>query len=191
MQIKESVMNTDRSSEGIPVADDAIQFLTFCLEDNLLALPLDVVKEVIEVKPITALPRAPEYVRGLLNLRGQVIPVIDLRLKFSMNSTEFTEDTCIVIVEAELSDELVSIGALVDCVRGVLDVYEENREEAPTMGGCIENRYIEGMAREGENFLTLLSSQALFSMEALLEGEMVGKISARAQPVEVSCQTEH
>ncbi|ARN74662.1 chemotaxis protein CheW [Oceanicoccus sagamiensis] len=174
-------------NDSIP-ADNLSQYLTFCLHDELLGLNLHWVKEVIEVKTITALPRAPQYVRGVINLRGQVIPVIDLRIKFSIVAKPLTVDSCIIIVESQVNEETVVIGVMVDSVSDVLTVEADDKEPAPGMGGGIEHQFIEGLARLGDHFITLLDSKVVFSLEEMLVGspsQSVDACAARpAQPVD-------
>ena len=107
------------------------QYLTFQLGDEVFAIDVVNVREILEFSTVTKVPRSPEYMRGVINLRGSVVPVFDMRLKFAMSSTEKTINTCIVVVEVSFEGEDVIIGALVDCVQEVFELESQQIEPAP------------------------------------------------------------
>ena len=123
------------------------KYLTFFLEDEEYGIGILKVKEIIGMMPITSVPRTPEFVKGVINLRGKVIPVMDLRLKFSMEAIPYTDRTCIIVVEIESQDSTVLIGIVVDAVSEVLNIIEDEIEETPTFGSKLDTDYILGMAK--------------------------------------------
>ena len=143
---------TSASAEG----NLAEKFLTFELASEEYGIEILKVREIIGLLSITPVPRTPEYVRGVINLRGKVIPVIDLKIKFGMDRTEDTRETCIIVVEVEHASDKVLTGILVDRVREVLDIKAENIEDAPEMGDGIDTNFIKGMGKTGERVSILL-----------------------------------
>ena len=117
--------------------------------------------------PITTVPQTPEFVKGVINLRGKVIPVIDLRLKFGMDSIDYTERTCIIVVEIEGSAGTVQIGIVVDAVSEVLNVSGEDVEETPTFGAKLNTDYILGMAKMEGGVKILLDIDQVLSSEEI------------------------
>jgi purine-binding chemotaxis protein CheW len=123
------------------------KYLTFTLAEEEYGIGILKIKEIIGMMPITTVPRTPEFVKGVINLRGKVIPVMDLRLRFGMKEMEYTERTCIVVVEIEGSSGTVMIGVVVDSVSEVLNIKGEDVEETPTFGSKLNTDYILGMAK--------------------------------------------
>ena len=123
------------------------KYLTFTLDNEDYGIGILKVKEIIGVMPITSIPRTPEFLRGVINLRGKVIPVVDLRLKFGMESIEYTERTCIIVVETEGQAGTVMIGIVVDSVSEVLNIKGDDIDETPAFGSKLDTGYILGMAK--------------------------------------------
>jgi purine-binding chemotaxis protein CheW len=123
------------------------KYLTFSLNEEEYGIGILKVKEIIGMMPITSVPRTPPFVKGVINLRGKVIPVVDLRLKFSMESIDYTERTCIIVVEIETQSTTVLIGIVVDAVSEVLNIKEKEIEETPAFGTSLDTDYILGMAK--------------------------------------------
>ncbi len=123
------------------------KYLTFTLKDEEYGIGILKVKEIIGMMPITSVPRTPEFVKGVVNLRGKVIPVIDLRLKFSMESIDYSERTCIIVVEVDSESGTILIGIVVDAVSEVLNIKEQEIEETPAFGTRLNTEYILGMAK--------------------------------------------
>jgi len=123
------------------------KYLTFALSNEEYGLEILKVREIIGYMQITAVPQTPAHVKGVINLRGQVIPVIDLRMKFGMNEVEVTEETCIIVVEIHQSDRKFQTGIVVDRVKEVLDIEGENIEDAPQFGSNVETNFILGMGK--------------------------------------------
>lgn len=132
------------------------KYLTFALGPEEFGLEILKVREIIGYMPITAVPQTPSYVKGVINLRGQVIPVVDLRAKFAMEETETTSETCIIVVEIRRETGKCSTGIVVDRVRDVLDVLQENIEESPNFGAGVDTECILGMGKIGDSVKILL-----------------------------------
>nr|WP_272881619.1 chemotaxis protein CheW [Fundidesulfovibrio soli] len=143
--------------------------MTFTLGEEVFALDIASVREVLEYTAITKVPRTPEYIRGVINLRGRAVPVVDVRLKFGMASTQRTVNTCIIIVEVDLGGETTVLGALSDSVKEVMDIEPENIEPAPRIGTSIKADFIKGIGKHGEDFIILLDIDKVFSEEELLQ----------------------
>ncbi|WP_022663872.1 chemotaxis protein CheW [Desulfospira joergensenii] len=143
MADKNEVMN-----QTIPSAFEREgKYLTFTLADEEYGIGILKIKEIIGMMPITSVPRTPDFVKGVINLRGKVIPVMDLRLRFGMEAMDYTERTCIIVVEMEGVSGTVQIGIVVDSVSEVLNVKKEDIEETPAFGTRLNTDYILGMAK--------------------------------------------
>ncbi len=142
-------------------------YLTFHLDDELFGLNIHLVREVLEYTAVTRVPMTADFMRGVINVRGHVVPVVDLRRKFGLARTEQTVNTCIIIVELNLDGESSTMGALVDGVQEVLDIVPEQIERAPRLGSKIDAQFIQGIAKLADNFVILLDIQAIFSMDEL------------------------
>jgi purine-binding chemotaxis protein CheW len=143
------------------------QYLTFKLDDDLYGLGIASVKEVLEYTQITKVPRTQEYMRGLINVRGNAVPVVDLKLKFGMDKTEQNLDTCIVIVEVDLEGEFTTIGTLVDGVEEVLEIDPGMIEPPPKLGTKINSRFMSGIGKLEDKFVIILNAERLFTAEEL------------------------
>lgn len=157
------------------VMDQAVQemtiktgkYLTFSLEKEEYGIGILKVKEIIGMMPITSVPRTPAFVKGVVNLRGKVIPVVDLRLKFDMESIDYTERTCIIVVEINSEDNTVLIGIVVDAVSEVLNIREEDVEETPTFGTSLNTNYILGMAKTEGGVKILLDIDCVLTLDEI------------------------
>ncbi|MDD4986577.1 MAG: chemotaxis protein CheW [Dehalococcoidales bacterium] len=147
--------------------DEIRQYLTFVLNGEDFALETSRVKEVLEYTTITRIPRMPDFLCGVINLRGNVVPVMDMRLKLGMPVAERTVDTCIVIVEVEFDGETVTIGCLVDSVKEVLEIPAGEIEPAPKMGMRLRADFIQGMARQNEGFIIILDINRILSINEI------------------------
>ncbi|MCX6598096.1 MAG: chemotaxis protein CheW [Acidobacteria bacterium] len=143
------------------------QYLTFKLDSDVFALDVATVREVLDFTTVTKIPRTPEFMRGVINLRGSVVPVVDLRLAFGMSATEKTVNTCIIVVEVRLDGEAAIIGALADSVEEVIDMEPDQIEPAPSIGTSIRIDFIQGMGKRENNFLMILDIDRVFSAEQL------------------------
>ena len=141
------------------------KFLTFYLGEEEYGLEILKVQEIIGLMSITRVPRTPEFVRGVINLRGKVIPIVDLRSKFRMEAVEDTEETCIIVVQTHG----VQFGVVVDRVSEVVDLKDDNIEEAPEFGAEIDTDYILGMGKSGSRVRILVDIDRVLSREELSE----------------------
>ena len=139
------------------------QYLTFKLDDELFAVGVTKIREILDYTACTKVPRTPDYMRGVINLRGSVVPVIDMRLKFGMERAKETVDTCIVVVEVAMEDEITVIGALVDSVQEVFELDAEEIEPPPKIGTKLDTNFILGMGKRYGNFIIILNVNEVFS----------------------------
>jgi len=143
----------------------ATQYLTFTLGEEEFALDISKVREVLDYTTITKVPRMPDFLRGVINLRGNVVPVVDLRMKLGMSATERTVNTCIVITEIEMDGETLHIGALADSVQEVLDLDESQVQPPPKFGSRIDIEFIRGMGKRDDRFLIILDIDKVLTSE--------------------------
>jgi purine-binding chemotaxis protein CheW len=143
------------------------QYLTFKLGDEVFAIDVSKVREVLDFTTITKIPRTPDFMSGVINLRGNVVPVVDLRLCFEMSKTEKTVNTCIVVVEMLIEGEPTVIGALADSVEEVIDLEPDQIQPAPRMGTQIRTDFIKGMGKRDTQFIMILDIDRVFSAEEL------------------------
>ncbi|MBA3011039.1 MAG: chemotaxis protein CheW [Proteobacteria bacterium] len=151
------------------------KYLTFTLAKEEYGIGILKVKEIIGMMPITSVPRTPAFVKGVINLRGKVIPVIDLRTKFEMASIPYTERTCIIVVEIDSERDMVLIGIVVDAVSEVLNIQEEQIEATPVFGAKLNTDYILGMAKVDGKVKILLNIDKVLSNEEISAVETVAK----------------
>lgn len=143
------------------------QYLTFKLRDEIFALDISTVREVLDFTTVTRVPRTPDFMRGVINLRGSVVPVIDLRLKFGMTQTEKTVNTCVIIVEVNANNETIILGVLADSVQEVMDLGNDQIEPAPRIGTHLKTDFIKGMGKHSDQFLMILDIDKVFSSDDL------------------------
>jgi purine-binding chemotaxis protein CheW len=152
---------------------ETTQYLTYKLGDEVFALDIAKVREVLDYTPITKVPRTPEFMRGVINLRGSVVPVVDLRLKLGMTGTEKTVNTCIIITEVTVDNETTVLGALADSVQEVVDLEPGQIEPAPQIGTRLNTEFIKGMGKQNNRFIIILDINRVFSADelALVQGD--------------------
>ena len=143
------------------------KYLTFALGHEEYGLEILKVREIIKYVEVTAVPQTPHYVKGVINLRGQVIPVLDLRGKFGIPSADVTEETCIIVVEIAESGRKANTGIVVDRVQEVLDIAGENIEEAPQFGASVNTDFILGMGKVAQSVKILLDIDKVLSCDAV------------------------
>jgi purine-binding chemotaxis protein CheW len=144
-----------------------LQYLTFGLGEEVFALETGSVREVIELVSVTRIPKTPPYMRGVINLRGHAVPVVDLRIKFDMPKVADTVNTCIIIVDVEVEGENCYMGAIVDSVREVFEMTSDQINPPPRMGTSIRADFIRGMGKQNEEFIMILDIGKVFSPEEL------------------------
>ncbi len=150
------------------------QYLTFRLGDEIFALDVSQVREVLDLSPITRVPRAPEFMRGVINVRGTVVPVVDLRLKFGLSRIKNTVDTRIVVMEILIDGETTVLGALADSVEEVIELDPAHIEPPPRIGMRWRTDFIKGIGKQEEKFIILLDIDRIFSTEELALVEKTG-----------------
>jgi purine-binding chemotaxis protein CheW len=138
-------------------------FLSFKLSNEHFAINVMKIMEILEVPKITKVPHAPGYLVGVVNLRGGVLPVIDTRIKFGMPATEFTVNTCIVVLNVQINDETTVVGAMVDSVSEVFEIEENQVQPSPTIGAKYQADFIQGMIKEKDQFMMLLDIDKVFT----------------------------
>jgi len=141
------------------------KYLTFTLAEEEYGIGILKVKEIIGIMSITTVPQTPEYMKGVINLRGKVIPVVDLRLKFGMEAMEYTERTCIIVVEIEGDNRKIQMGIVVDAVSEVMNIKAGDIEDTPNFGSRLNTEYILGMAKIGGKVKILLDIGKVLSTE--------------------------
>ena len=145
------------------------QYLTFKLEEDLYALNVEGVREVLELElnHITKIPRTPESLRGVINVRGSVVPVIDMRIKFNMEKQETTIDTCIIVIETSLNGKLTVLGILADSVQEVIDLEPDQIEAAPEIGNQLRTEFIAGIGKRDDSFIIILKIDEILTADEL------------------------
>ncbi len=164
-------------SMSVASAIETIQYLTFKLDDEVFAVDISKVREVLDFTTITKVPKTPEFMRGVINLRGSVVPVVDMRLKFGMTKTEKTVNTCVIIVEISLDGDTTVLGALADSVQEVIELEPEHIEPAPKIGTRLKTEFIKGMGKQDDSFIILLDIDKAFSFDELIMVQDAGDCS--------------
>ncbi|HEX9860550.1 MAG TPA: chemotaxis protein CheW [Nitrospirota bacterium] len=154
------------------------QYLTFTLGDEEFALDISKVREVLDYTTITRVPRMPDFLRGVINLRGNVVPVVDLRMKLGMPRTQRTVSTCIVITEIDMDGEAVHMGALTDSVQEVLDLEPGQVQPPPRFGARLDTEFIQGMGKRDDRFLIILDIDKVLSGDEVARMRETGEQAA-------------
>lgn len=152
---------------SVAAITETVQYLTFKLADEIFAIDVSKVREILEFTSITKVPQTPDFMRGVINLRGSVVPVIDLRLNFGMACTEQTVNTCIIVVEVSLEGEIVVLGALADSVQEVVEMEPDKIEPAPHLGTKLNTNFIKGMGKVDNAFVMILDIDKVFAADDL------------------------
>ena len=154
------------------------QYLTFRLADETFAVDVAKVLEILDFTTITKVPRTPDFMRGVINLRGSVVPVVDLKLKFGLEKTEKTVDTCIIVIEIDMDGETTVMGSLADKVEEVLELDPEQIELPPRIGMKLNTDFIRGMGKTGDSFTIILDTDKIFSFEECVSLGELGESAA-------------
>ncbi|AMV71743.1 chemotaxis protein CheW [Desulfuromonas carbonis] len=162
-------------------ATTSLQYLTFSLGDEVFAVDVTKAREVLDFTTVTRVPQTPRFMIGVINLRSSVVPVIDLRLKFGMAATERTVNTCIIVMDIVVDGDLLTVGALVDSVREVLEIGSDHIEPPPRIGTRLKTEFLKGMAGIDDHFVMLLDIDRVFSADELA---LVQAASEEAETVE-------
>jgi len=148
---------------SVATITETTQYLTFKLDEEIFALDVAKVREILEYTSVTRVPQTLDFMRGVINLRGSVVPVIDMRLKFGMTATEQTVNTCIIVAEVDRGDETILLGALADSVQEVDEMEPGQIEAAPQIGTRLNIDFIKGMGKKDGNFVMILDIDKVFT----------------------------
>ena len=151
------------------------QYVTFHLGHELFGVAVSRAREILSLVPVTKVPQTPDYLLGVINLRGQVVPVVDMRIKLGIPAGKATQDSCIIVMEVQLDGEPITVGGLADSVREVLEVRGDQIEPPPRMGTRLKTEFIAGMGKVDEEFLILLDIDRVFSAEESSLLQIVGE----------------
>ena len=151
------------------------QYVTFHLGEELFGVAVSRAKEILSLVQVTKVPQTPDYLLGVINLRGQVVPVVDLRVKLGIPAGESTQDSCIIVMEVQMDGEPMTVGGLADSVREVLELRDDQIEPPPRMGTRLKTEFIAGMGKVDEEFLILLDIDRVFSTEESTPLQIVGE----------------
>jgi purine-binding chemotaxis protein CheW len=166
-------MKTDSSINhgggGPAAAEPAAQFLTFTLGEEVFAMDIRTVREIIQYGPMTTVPLMPGFVRGVINLRGAVVPVIDLQARFGRPAAQVGKKTCIVIFDSQRQDERVELGLLVDAVSEVIDIAPADIEPPPNFGTAVRRDFIRGMGKVANRFVVILEPDKAFDVNEMAD----------------------
>ncbi len=157
----------DRTAQSAGASEG--KYLTFSLAGEEYGIGIRKIKEIIGMMPVTSVPRTPVYVKGVINLRGKVIPVIDLRLRFGLEAVEHTDRTCIIVVEVQGESAKVVTGIVVDSVSEVLNIKASDIEDTPEFGAALDTEYILGMAKTEEEVKILLDIDRVLAAGEIAE----------------------
>jgi purine-binding chemotaxis protein CheW len=159
------------------------QYLSFRLSEEFFALNVTQVREVLDMCPITRVPRSPEFMRGVINVRGSVIPVVDLRRKFGIPQADTSVNTRIIVIELTLEGEKTVIGAVADAVHEVVELDPANIEASPTIGSRWRTDFIKGIGKQNEQFIIILDIDRIFSSDelAVLDSQTDEKMMEEAE----------
>jgi purine-binding chemotaxis protein CheW len=152
---------------SVTAINKTTQYLSFELDGEIFALEIEKVREVLDYTTITTIPLTPDFMRGIINLRGRVVPVVDMRVKFGIPEVKNTVDTCIIIVEVTLDDEMILVGALVDSVDEVFDLEPDHIEPPPKIGINLTVDFIKGMGKRDDGFIIILDIDRVFSEDEI------------------------
>jgi purine-binding chemotaxis protein CheW len=156
------------------------QYLSFRLEQELFAVDIGRVREVLEFNSLTKVPGTPSFMRGVINLRGSVVPVVDIRVKLGLGLTEKTVETCVVISEIVVDGERTVLGVLVDSLQEVIDLDSQHLVPPPRLGTRINSGVVRGMGKRDERFIMILDLDRIFTVEDLRISEQTATAEAES-----------
>ncbi len=144
-------------------------YLSFKMSEEVFAINVSKVINILEIRHITKVPKSPSYMKGVINLRGTVLPVVDLRSKFGLPEAQNTVDTSIIVLNIEKEGEIIMLGTLVDAVREVLELKDEEIAQSPSIGTKYNSGFIQGMYRVDEHFIMILDIDKVFSIDDIID----------------------
>jgi len=160
-------------------------YLSFRIGKEVFAAGVENVLNILEMSKITQVPKSPDYMKGVINLRGTVLPVIDSRIKFGVEATEYTTNTCIIVLELHTGSEPVMIGAIVDAVKEVLEIEDKDVLPPPAIGTNFRSDYLKGMAQAGDGFIMILDAEKVFGSEEIVDMQSLTREASGQTVVEV------
>ncbi|MBF0448525.1 MAG: chemotaxis protein CheW [Magnetococcales bacterium] len=163
--------NQEKTVEDQELTTTTTQYLTFLLDDEVFAVDISKIREVLEFSSVTKVPRTPLFMRGVINLRGSVVPVVDMRAKFLMPQTEKTVNTCIIILEIMTDDGVTVMGALADSVQEVMELEPGKIEPPPKIGTRLRSDFLLGMGKQSGKFIMILDIDKIFSADELSQAQ--------------------
>jgi len=184
--MNERVSSLNSTNTALTTQEQLGQYLTFLVGQESFAISILDVKEIIEISSVTRVPMTPGYIHGVINLRGNVVPVIDLSARLAHGRTEINKRSCIVLVEIEVTDSAQLIGMLVDEVKEILEIPAENIQPAPDFGTDIRTEFIQAMGRVGDDFIILLAINRVLSIEELSQLEQISQFQGNTQTSEAA-----
>ncbi|MDJ1493146.1 chemotaxis protein CheW [Cytophagaceae bacterium DM2B3-1] len=161
---------------SVETASVPLSYLSFRLEEETFAVNVVKVIEILEVPYITRVPHTPDYISGIINLRGSVLPVIDTRIRFGLPPTDFTVNTCIVVLQVTIDNQSIVLGALVDSVQEVLQITNGQIKPPPSLGSKYRSEFLLGLVKTEEHFVMLLDMDQVFSAEELTAVSQSGQV---------------
>ncbi len=181
--MRELVASNQKPDSDRPVdSDEATQYLTFSVADECLAMSIDAVQEIIETPQVTRVPMTPDFIRGVINLRGSVVPVIDLGARLGKGPITPSKRSCVVLVEVQRSGEGSVLGMLVDEVKNILEIPPEDVKPPPEFGSELRTDFIEAMGRLEDVFVIILSIDHVLSIDELATLRRLSEETARSDP---------
>ncbi len=156
-------------------------YLTFKLGEEEFAAHVSKVLNILEMTRVTKVPKAPPYMKGVINLRGMVLPVVDTRIKFGMEATEYTDKTCIVVMDLNMEGDIVHVGALVDEVVAVLEIDDNQIKPPPSIGNTYNTEFITGVANIDDKFIMILDMEKIFSTTEISDLKATNDSGTRAE----------
>jgi len=144
-------------------------YLTFSLGNENFAINVEQVEKILEFQPVTEVPKSPEYMLGVFNMRGEVIPMVDTRIKFGMEKTQITSSTCILVITIDNEGELIKLGSLVDSVNEVIKYYKNEIIPLPTVGKQNKAEFLHGVLKHNDKFILLVNADKIFSVDEIVE----------------------
>lgn len=174
-----TISNESEQSGTLTVQEQQSQYLTFLVGKEKLAINIDELKEIIEVSNITRVPMTPDFIRGVINLRGNVVPVVDLSARLGHKKSELSKRSCIVLVEISNDDETQSIGMLVDQVNEIFEIPDSNIQPPPEFGADIRVEFIQAMGRVDDAFIILLEINKVLSVSELSQISQITNSSSK------------
>ncbi|PKK88801.1 MAG: chemotaxis protein CheW [Candidatus Wallbacteria bacterium HGW-Wallbacteria-1] len=160
-------MSTDKKDKAASLAELAGKYLAFELSDEIYGIEILKVQELIGMMKVTRVPRVPHFIKGIINLRGKVIPVIDLRLKFGLPTLDISEKTCIIVVQITRENSKIIIGLMVDEVSEVIDIKTEQIEIAPSFGSSVNTDFLLGIGKVNDKVIMLMEVDQVLSVDEL------------------------